>query len=240
MNKKKKETNYEEERHRKLNNTGYDILKTIKIKEESKEQEYDDDTTEVLEELNTQEKTIVNLIQNIQQGSKKEFEPSTSQESNDNTRDLFQELMGDNENTIVMSPIDEEELNNNNIKDTLLNMTRELEAIKEPSNDLTQDLIVEKEKLKKKYLGEEKDNEDESVEEETNKIDEAPKISNVDKSFYTNSISFNKTDFEGFEDLEKSERKSGILAKIGIFIIIIILGVTIFLILNSIFEWNII
>ena len=46
--------------------------------------------------------------------------------------------------------------------------------------------------------------------------------------------------FEGFEDLEKSEKKSGILAKIGIFIIIVILGVTIFLILNSIFEWNII
>lgn len=235
----KKETNYEEERHRKLNNTGYDILKTIKIREESKEQ-YDDDTTEELEELNTQEKTIVNLIQNIQQGSKKEFEPSNSKESNDNTRDLFQELMGDNENTVVMSPIEEEELNNNNIKDTLLNMTRELEAIKEPNNDLTQDLIVEKEKLKQKYLGGEKDIEEDSVEEEINKIDEAPKISNVDKSFYTNSISFNKTDFEGFEDLEKSEKKSGILAKIGIFIIIIILGVTIFLILNSIFEWNII
>lgn len=235
----KKETNYEEERHRKLNNTGYDILKTIKIREESKEQ-YDDDTTEELEELNTQEKTIVNLIQNIQQGSKKEFEPSNSKDSNDNTRDLFQELMGDNENTVVMSPIEEEELNNNNIKDTLLNMTRELEAIKEPNNDLTQDLIVEKEKLKQKYLGGEKDIEEDSVEEEINKIDEAPKISNVDKSFYTNSISFNKTDFEGFEDLEKSEKKSGILAKIGIFIIIIILGVTIFLILNSIFEWNII
>lgn len=235
----KKETNYEEERHRKLNNTGYDILKTIKIREESKEQ-YDDDTTEELEELNTQEKTIVNLIQNIQQGSKKEFEPSNSKESNDNTRDLFQELMGDNENTVVMSPIEEEELNNNNIKDTLLNMTRELEAIKEPNNDLTQDLIVEKEKLKQKYLGGEKDIDEDSVEEEINKIDEAPKISNVDKSFYTNSISFNKTDFEGFEDLEKSEKKSGILAKIGIFIIIIILGVTIFLILNSIFEWNII
>ena len=235
----KKETNYEEERHRKLNNTGYDILKTIKIREESKEQ-YDDDTTEMLEELNTQEKTIVNLIQNIQQGSKKEFEPSNSKESNDNTRDLFQELMGDNENTVVMSPIEEEELNNNNIKDTLLNMTKELEAIKEPNNDLTQDLIVEKEKLKQKYLGGEKDIDEDSVEEEINKIDEAPKISNVDKSFYTNSISFNKTDFEGFEDLEKSEKKSGILAKIGIFIIIVILGVTIFLILNSIFEWNII
>lgn len=235
----KKETNYEEERHRKLNNTGYDILKAIKIKEDS-EKEEDEDITEPLEELNTQEKTIVNLIQNIQQGSKKNDNSLTLKESNDNTRDLFQELMGDNENTVVMAPIEDDELNSSNIKDALLNMTRELEAIKEPNNDLTQDLILEKEKLKQKYLEEEKDNEEDDDEAEVEKTDEAPRISNVDKSFYTNSISFNKTDFEGFEDLEKSEKKSGILAKIGIFLIIIILGITIFLILNSIFEWNII
>ena len=232
----KKETNYEEERHRKLNNTGYDILKAIKIREDS-EKEEDEDITEPIEELNTQEKTIVNLIQNIQQGNKKDND-ATRKESNDNTRDLFQELMGDNENTVVMAPIKEDELNSSNIKDELLNMTRELEAIKVPNNDLTQDLILEKEKLKQKYLEEEENSEDDEV--ETEKNDEPPRISNVDKSFYTNSISFNKTDFEGFEDLEKSERKSGILAKIGIFLIIIILGVTIFLILNSIFEWNII
>lgn len=233
----KKETNYEEERHRKLNNTGYDILKAIKIKEDS-EKEEDEDITEPLEELNTQEKTIVNLIQNIQQGSKKNDDPLTHKDSNDNTRDLFQELMGDNENTVVMAPIEDDELNTSNMKDALLNMTRELEAIKEPNNDLTQDLILEKEKIKQKYLEDEKDNEDDEAEVE--KTDEAPRISNVDKSFYTNSISFNKTDFEGFEDLEKSEKKSGILAKIGIFLIIIVLGITIFLILNSIFEWNII
>lgn len=237
----KKETNYEEERHRKLNNTGYDILKAIKIKEDS-EKEEDEDITEPLEELNTQEKTIVNLIQNIQQGSKKSDDSLTHKDSNDNTRDLFQELMGDNENTVVMAPIEDDELNSSNIKDALLNMTRELEAIKEPNNGLTQDLILEKEKLKQKYLEDKKDNEDENEDDETEmeKTDEPPRISNVDKSFYTNSISFNKTDFEGFEDLEKSEKKSGILAKIGIFLIIIVLGITIFLILNSIFEWNII
>lgn len=54
--------------------------------------------------------------------------------------------MGDNENTVVMAPIEDDELNTSNIKDALLNMTRELEAIKEPNNDLTQDLILEKEK----------------------------------------------------------------------------------------------
>ena len=229
----KKETNYEEERHRKLNNTGYDILKTIKIREEQEEKDDTEELTEPLEELNTQEKTIVNLIQNIQQGSKKE-ETSNQNDIKEDTKDLFQELMGDNENTVVMAPIDEDEVNNSNIKDVLLNMTQELEAIKEPNNDITQDLILEKEKLKQKYI------EKENNEEELDNTNTAPKISSIDKSFYTNSISFNKTDFEGFEDLEKSEKKSSIIAKLGIILIIIILGITIFLILNSIFEWNII
>lgn len=229
----KKETNYEEERHRKLNNTGYDILKTIKIREEQEEKDDTEELTEPLEELNTQEKTIVNLIQNIQQGSKKE-ETSNQNDIKEDTKDLFQELMGDNENTVVMAPIDEDEVNNSNIKDVLLNMTQESEAIKEPNNDITQDLILEKEKLKQKYI------EKENSEEELDNTNTAPKISSIDKSFYTNSISFNKTDFEGFEDLEKSEKKSSIIAKLGIILIIIILGITIFLILNYIFEWNII
>lgn len=78
--------------------------------------------------------------------------------------------MGDNENTVVMAPIEDDELNTSNIKDALLNMTRELEAIKEPNNDLTQDLILEKEKIKQKYLEDEKDNEDEDDEAEVEKL----------------------------------------------------------------------
>lgn len=232
----KKETNYEEERHRKLNNTGYDILKNIKIKEEQEEKDKlmeTEEFTSPIDELNTQEKTIVNLIQNIQNGKpSSEQKPSNDK---DETTDLFKELMGDNENTVVMAPIDEDETNKNNIKDVLLDMTRELESIKEPANDLTQDLILEKEKLKQQY--ELKTVDDDNY---TDANDETPKVSNIDKSFYTNSISFNKTDFEGFEDLEKSEKKSSILAKIGIVLIIIVLLATVFLILNSVLEWNII
>lgn len=232
----KKETNYEEERHRKLNNTGYDILKNIKIKEEQEEKDRlmeTEEFTSPIDELNTQEKTIVNLIQNIQNGKpSSEQKPSNDKEE---TTDLFKELMGDNENTVVMAPIDEDETNKNNIKDVLLDMTRELESIKEPANDLTQDLILEKEKLKQQY--ELKTVDDDNY---TDANDETPKVSNIDKSFYTNSISFNKTDFEGFEDLEKSEKKSSILAKIGIVLIIIVLLATVFLILNSVLEWNII
>ncbi len=232
----KKETNYEEDRHRKLNNIGYDILKNIKIKEEQEEKNKLTDTEEFtspIEELNTQEKTIVNLIQDIQNGKSSGNNPKENV-SKDDTTDLFKELMGDNENTIVMAPINEDETNESNIKEVLFDITKELDAIKEPTNDLTQDLILEKEKLKQQYQLKATNEEDENID------SDAPKISSIDKSFYTNSISFNKTDFEGFEDLEKSEKKSGILAKIGIILIILILLATIFLILNSILEWNII
>ncbi len=238
----KKETNYEEERHRKLNNTGYDILKNIKIKEEQEEKDKPMDTDEFtspIDELNTQEKTIVNLIQNIQNGKSTNNETKENSKE-DSTTDLFKELMDDNENTIVMPAINENEANESSIKDALLDMTRELDAIKEPTNDLTQDLILEKEKIKQQYQLKPNNNENASSENKENIDPDAPKISSIDKSFYTNSISFNKTDFEGFEDLEKSEKKSGILAKIGIVLIIIVLLATVFLILNSVLEWNII
>ena len=132
----KRETDYEIERHRKLNSNGYDILKSIQIREES-----DEDKTEPIDELNTQEKTIVELIQNIQ--NNKSQEKSTK----DDTEDLFGELMGKNENTIVMAPIDNEEKNNENIKEALLNITEDLETIKESLNDKIVSDTVDRQKI---------------------------------------------------------------------------------------------
>ena len=197
-----KEIDYEEQRHRKLNNTQYDILKNIKInnKKELKEK---------VDEENATEKTIVDLIQDIQLTSK----------GND-VNDLFSDLISDNENTVVMAPINEDEINKNNMKETLANITMDLEKIKEPINDATQDLLIEKEKLKM-----EKEKELEETMSKTN----TSKISSIDKSFYTNSMSFTKTDFEGFEDIEKG---TNIYIKIGIAAALILLIITILLIIN--------
>ncbi|UKI57758.1 MAG: hypothetical protein L6V81_10770 [Clostridium sp.] len=62
----------------------------------------------------------------------------------------------------------------------------------------------------------------------------------ADKSFYTNSLSFNKTDFEGFEDLEKKSKKGNVFAKIAITLIILMLLATIFLIFELLIrlEYN--
>ncbi len=245
----KKEVDYEDQRHRKINNTQYDILKSIKI-EDAKDGDDEDDL------LNTQEKTIVDLIQNIQKGNKKD----------DNVEDLFKDLMADNENTIVMAPITDDETNKNNMKEALEDITSNLEQIKEPVNDATQELLLEKERLKQKHMNDTTDDTDilasvKSVNDtdtltdvksmddtdtlvKAKSIDDTDtlaggKVSSIDKSFYTNSMTFTKTDFEGFEDLENTSNNSG-FTKVAIGIAVLLLLATLFLILNFVFNWNII
>lgn len=219
----KRETDYELERHRKLNSNGYDILKSIQIKEEN----IDEDKTAPINELNTQEKTIVELIQNIQNNKPQETNKTVKEE----TEDLFGELMGKSENTVVMAPIDNEETNKENIKEALLSITQDLETIKGSLNDDTQTEITD---------DDEEETNNELSERNSNKSNQDTDNIVADKSFYTNSLSFNKTDFEGFEDLEKKSKKSNVFAKIAITLIILMLLATIFLILNFLLDWNII
>ena len=236
----KRESDYEEERHRKLNNTQIDILKNIKITEERVETVRDDDITlpidELEEELNTQEKTIVDLIQNIQSNSSK------------GKKDLFEDLMGDNEDTVVMPALSfDEDSDKEELKEALIDMTQDLESIKEPESEFTREINIEKEALKEAL--EEKENEDKTEEfEETEEINNTeemttatmPRIKEIDKSFYTNSMTFSKADFEGFEDLEKNTKKKGIFTKIAIVFIVLMFIATVVLILNFIFDWNLI
>ena len=239
----RRESDYEEERHRKLNNTQIDILKNIKINEEKIETIRDDDITlpidELEEELNTQEKTIVDLIQNIQNNSSK------------GKKDLFEDLMGDNEDTVVMPALSFDDNNDKEeLKEALFDMTQDLESIKEPESDFTREINLEKEALKASNEESEEDEEEEEDDTETVELDNTeemntttttlPKIKEIDKSFYTNSMTFSKTDFEGFDDLEKSTKKKGIFTKIAIIFIVIMLIATIVLILNFIFDWNLI
>ena len=212
-----RETDYELERHRKLNSNGYDILKSIKIKET------DEEKTEPIDEVNRQEKTIVELIQNIQ--NKNDSKPKSIKED---TEDLFGELMGKNENTIVMAPIEDDEKNKENIKEALLDITKELEKIEEPVNH-TDSLSLKNEDNEK---NDEENSESVEYQEKTDSVV-------ADKSFYTNSLSFNKTDFEGFEDLEKNQKKGNLFTKIAITLIILMLLATIFIILNFLLDWNI-
>ena len=207
--KENREIDYEIDRHRKINNTQIDILKSIKIREKKSS---DEDLLEPIDELNTEEKTLVDLIQNIQ-GKKTE-----------DKKDLFADLMGNQNDTVVLGQKDE-------LKEMLLDMTQDLEMIKEPENEFSQE--INRAKLK---MLEEISNDDEEYE----KTNEVPDIKKVDQSFYTNSIIFDKNDFEGFAELEKESKKSSFLAKIAVLIVVLMLLGTIFLVANFVFDLNLI
>lgn len=230
----KREVDYAEDRHRKLNNTQIDILKRIKIKEEQ-QAAIDDDITGPIDELNTEEKTLVGLIKNIQINSK----------NNSKKADLLDELMGDSEHTNVIPPMSDSQIQDSeSLKKELIEITQDLESIKMPDTDFTQEINLEKEMLKKSDSKEENKKINSDLEEleddDSDDEDDKPRIEKIDNSFYTNSSLFDKSDFEGFQEIEKEAKKGSVFGKIIMVLIILMLLATIFLILNYILDWNII
>lgn len=232
----KREVDYAEDRHRKLNSTQIDILKRIKIKEEQ-QAAIDDDITGPIDELNTEEKTLVGLIKNIQINSK----------NNGKKADLLDELMGDSELTNVIPPMNDDQIQDSeSLKKELIDITQDLESIKMPDTNFTQEINLEKEMLKKSSNEEEikKINSDlEKLEDENENFDDEsdkPRIEKIDNSFYTNSSLFDKSDFEGFQEIEKEAKKGSVFGKVVMVLIILMLLATIFLILNYILDWNVI
>ncbi len=178
--KEKKEVYYEDEKHKKLRDTQYDILSKIKLYDEEKPEEKDSI------ELNTDEKTLVDLINTVTK----------------NKKDLFEELKAGNDDTIITAPINEEK--NDEI------VTKAIKEIKDSKNENESDL------------------------KELNETNTA--IKTLDKSFYTNSMSFSKEDFEGFEELEKNVKKNNNMVKLGIFILILLALATVFVILKYVLN----
>lgn len=176
---KSRELDYENERHKKISEQGYNVLN--KLKEYEKEEEsYEED------ELNTEERTLVDLINTV-----------TVHKGEVN---LLEELMSTDKDEEVTSPIKEEQEKSSILKEI---QSKKLEEEKEK----TQELVNLKQK-----------------------------INDIDKSFYTNSMSFSKEDFEGFEELEKSVKKSGRFATIGIILLCLASLATLVVIANYIFE----
>lgn len=65
------------------------------------------------------------------------------------------------------------------------------------------------------------------------------KTDNVDQSFYTSSLSFSKTDFEGVKNLESTVKVNNILIKILLFILLVIVTTVILFVVNNYIDLNI-
>lgn len=204
---------YSNEKYKKLDNSEYNILKNIKVEKDKNEEETNDI------DLNTSEKTIVKLIDDLSKTKKMD------------KSELFGELMGDNENTVVLGAKDlEEEVND---------LSNKIDEAKRPLEELTRDLMMENEKLKE-MISENKKEENDEPSIKQIKIEEEPeeKRNEVDKSFFTNSLTFSKKDFEETDDFLDEEEGSSFYTKFAIFMIIIVLIATLVIIANYVFDLN--
>lgn len=199
--KRNREIDYEKERYKRLRDTQYDILSKIKMyeQEESKKDAY------LTEELNTEERTLVNLINTITIHKGEE--------------DLLGELMGGKTSEITL-PI-EKEKENATFEKTI---EKELQT-----EELRTNLA-----LAERNLEETKEQDD--LEKTKELVELKDKRNELDKSFFTNSMTFSKEDFEGFEELEKSVKKNSVLTRIMLAFVVIIIIISLVIITNYVFK----
>ena len=220
--KENKESYYEDEKHKKLRDTQYDILSKIKVYDEIENEESPEEKIE----LNTEEKTLIDLINTVTK----------------NKTDLLEELKKGSENTIVTSPINEEG-NDEIISDAIEEAKREPEKIvfskeeilkefapEDTNENLFKELNSKEEKLEVPI--EKKEDTFELKEMDNDEVS----IKNLDSSFYTNSMSFSKEDFEGFDELEKTVKKNNKMVKLGIVALILLALATIFIVLKYVLN----
>ena len=185
-----REVEYSSERYKKVRSDEYDILSKIKMYEDVKE---DIDETP---ELNTEEKTIVDLINTV-----------TVHKGDLN---LLEELMGEGETT---KPISEEQ------------------------KDLSFKDVIDKETTSESLINEKVMNENTKEFEKTKElVNLKEKMTDIDNSFYTSSMKFNKDDFEGFEELEKSVKKGSFFKVVLIIILVLSILASLIIMANYVFN----
>lgn len=185
-----REVEYSSERYKKVRSDEYDILSKIKMYEDVKE---DIDETP---ELNTEEKTIVDLINTV-----------TVHKGDLN---LLEELMGEGETT---KPISEEQ------------------------KDLSFKDVIDKETTSESLISEKVMYENTKEFEKTKElVNLKEKMTDIDNSFYTSSMKFNKDDFEGFEELEKSVKKGSFFKVILIIILVLSILASLVIMANYVFN----
>ena len=203
--KRNREIDYESERYKKLKNNEFDILKRIKKYEEEYRESEDED-----EPLNTEERTLVDLINTV--AAPKD--------------DLLSALTGGETGEITL-PI-EEEKTEGTLKDDIknaINKTNDLKEITITKVDTTALKAAKREEEKELELNKTKELRD--LKKKTN---------DFDRSFFTNSMSFSKEDFEGFDEIEKNAKKGNLISKILLGVLVLLVVISLILIVNYLIK----
>jgi len=222
--KEEKEINYEEDRHRRVN----DVLKDIEefTKANSAALEKEDSKSGVAK---GKEEELRELIDTINAKELISEEENLEVTGDMDPLDLLSDLKGDDDSTRVLGQLTEEMdlLDDEKSDDSVELTTEEIKEISELSEDeesVTEETqeVEEEEKPKKK---EKKKKEKEDTIE-------------LDNSFIGKTTSFSEEDFDDFEDLKEDMKVTKVIIKILVIIIVLVFIAGLLILANSKFNWG--
>ena len=249
--KEEKEINYEEDRHRKVNDVLKDIEEyTQNIKKDSKtgvSKDNEEELKELIDTINAKE--LIDAEDNLEVTG--DMDPL----------DLLSDLKGDDDNTKVLGQLTEE-LELAEEDDTTEELTtEEIEQISELSNEedttkeieeIVDETVVEDETKEQEVV--EETEEQPVVDEDLETTEEQPvvkpkkekkkkekknkKLEDLDNSFIGETTTFSQEDFDEFDDLKEDMKATKIIIKILIIIIVLVFIAGLLILANSKFNWG--
>ena len=207
--KETRQSDYEEDRLKKLRNTQLDILNDLNIEKKSEEET----NISVSKEEGNKLKSLIDTINLTEE---------TNAIKNIDPLDLLSDLKGNNDETKV-SGVQE-------LTQEILKKAQELDTseIKKVHDELKEDLdssTLKLDNLTKSLKG---------VVEDSKKSEDSSK----EDSFYTTSSVITQDDFDDFSDLKDDISATKIIVKILIVVVIIAFIVGVVFLLNKILEWG--
>ncbi|MBQ4030433.1 MAG: hypothetical protein II625_01650 [Bacilli bacterium] len=253
--KEEKEINYEEDRHRKVN----DVLKDIEEYTQSIKKNRDDDSSAAGVSKDNEDE-LRELIDTINAKELIDEEDKLEVTGDMDPLDLLSDLKGDDDNTKVLGQLTEElEIEDVDDDTTEELTTEEIERISEMSKDDEDTIEVEEVDDNTEEIEKEIEDTDaiEEVEEEQEVVEEAEeeeevkpkkekkknekknkKLENLDDSFVGQTTTFNQDDFDEFDDLKEDMKATKIIIKILIIIIVLVFIAGLIVLANSKFNWG--
>ena len=211
------EIHEEEVKEEKVEPRDYDINSVLEKARQGREINYERDRYKKLH--NTQ----YDILSQLKMYEKKEYEEEELEEFNTDERTLIDLI-----NTVTIHKDDVgllDELKGDATDEAELVPPMKPDKVKE---DLKREIIKE--------IEEDKKNKELEKTQELKNLKDKEVVNAIDKSFYTNSMTFSKEDFEGFEELEKSVKKNNVLVIISLIVLVISILGTLLVIANYVFN----
>ena len=223
--KEAKEINYEEDRHRKVNDVLKDIEEFTKANSEALEKENsksgvakdkEEELRELIDTINAKE--LISEEENLEVTG--EMDPL----------DLLSDLKGDDDNTRVLGQLTEEMglLEEDDSDESVELTTEEIKEISELSDD--------KEPTEEVEIPKEEEKEEKPVKKSKKK--EKEDTIELDNSFIGKTSTFNEEDFDDFEDLKEDMKVTKVIIKILVIIIVLVFIAGLVILANSKFNWG--